>query len=237
MAPLVLGVAGIWAWDRVQSHLQEGVATSSNDSARITPDRTADVRTAAIPVEVKPILKSETGDVKPVSKAEVVESPLEPLVAAAAPPPGESVNAARSILDAPKVPKRTRVAAVASARSAASKSTAVTLDVLGFSRHSFPVSEGDAVARLDVRRVGSATGDVSFRWHTADDSAIAGQDYVFEAGEVTMTPGQTSATLDVPIVADSVPENPKLLQVVIADSRGARVGPAGRAPVIIVDDD
>jgi hypothetical protein len=41
----------------------------------------------------------------------------------------------------------------------------------------------------------------------------------------------------VPIVADSLPENPELLQVFIRKSRGARVGPAGRVPVIIVDDD
>jgi hypothetical protein len=52
-----------------------------------------------------------------------------------------------------------------------------------------------------------------------------------------MAAGQTTATLVVPIVADSVAEYPELLQVVIGSSRGARVGAASRAPVIIVDDD
>ena len=52
-----------------------------------------------------------------------------------------------------------------------------------------------------------------------------------------MAAGQTTATLVVPIVADSIHEDPELLQVVIANPHGARVGPAGRVPIIIVDDD
>jgi hypothetical protein len=63
------------------------------------------------------------------------------------------------------------------------------------------------------------------------------QDYVFEFGEERMAPGQTTTTLVVQIVEDSIQENPELLQVVIANPHGARVGPAGRVPVIIVDDD
>jgi hypothetical protein len=111
------------------------------------------------------------------------------------------------------------------------------LDVLGFSRPSFSVIEADPVAHLNVRRVGGAAHDISFRWYTVDDSARAGQDYVFGFGDVEMAPGQTTATFDVPIVADSIAENPELLQVVIGYSSGARVGAASHAPIIIVDDD
>jgi hypothetical protein len=111
------------------------------------------------------------------------------------------------------------------------------VDVLGFSRHSFSVSEADSVVHVNVRRLGGATDDIAFQWHTADDSAKAGQDYVYGFGEVLMAPGQTTATFDVPIVADTTREDPELLQVIIGSSRGARVGAAGHAPVIIVDDD
>jgi hypothetical protein len=63
--------------------------------------------------------------------------------------------------------------------------------VLGFSRHSFSVSEADSVARVHVRRLGGAAGEISFEWYTEDDSARAGQDYVFGFGEERMAPGQT----------------------------------------------
>jgi hypothetical protein len=111
------------------------------------------------------------------------------------------------------------------------------LDVVEFTRHSFSVSEADSVARLSVRRRGGAAGKISFEWHTVDDSAIAGADYAPGTVEEVMASGQTTATLVVPIVADSVAEHPELLQVVIGNARGARVGAASRAPVIIVDDD
>jgi hypothetical protein len=119
------------------------------------------------------------------------------------------------------------------------KPAVVKTDVLGFSQHSYPVSEADSAAQITVRRTGDAAGDISFQWHTTDESATAARDYVFEFGEEHMAPGQMSATLVVPIVGDTTRENPELLHVVIENPRGATVGPAGRRPVpiIIVDDD
>jgi hypothetical protein len=90
---------------------------------------------------------------------------------------------------------------------------------------------------VNVRRVGSAAGEISFHWYTFGDSAHAGQDYLFGTGQISMVRRQTTAVLEIPIVADAVPENPELLQVVIANSRGTHVGAAGRVPVIIVDDE
>jgi hypothetical protein len=92
--------------------------------------------------------------------------------------------------------------------------------VLGFGRHSFSVSEADPAAHVNVRRVGA--GEISFHWYTFDDSAHAGQDYLFGTGQISMAPGQTTATFEIPIVVDAVPENPELLQVV-------RRTPAARA--------
>jgi len=129
------------------------------------------------------------------------------------------------------------VSAAGEALAAARGATAAPVDVLGFSRHSFSVSEADPVVHVNVRRLGGATDDIAFQWYTVDDSARAGQDYVYAFGEVLMAPGQTTATFDVPIVTDTIREDPELLQVIIGSSRGAHVGAAGRAPVIIVDDD
>jgi len=95
------------------------------------------------------------------------------------------------------------------------------------------------MARLTVRRRGGAHGEISFEWHTVDDSAVAGEDYAGVAGaREVMAAGQTTATLLVPIVADGVKEHTELFDVVIEHPRGgATLGAVTRAPVIIVDDD
>jgi Calx-beta domain len=89
---------------------------------------------------------------------------------------------------------------------------ATSLDVLGFGRHSFSVSEADPAAHVNPRRVGNAAGEISFHWYTFGDSAHAGQDYLFGTGQISMVRRQTTAVLEIPIVADAVPENPELLQ-------------------------
>ena len=52
-----------------------------------------------------------------------------------------------------------------------------------------------------------------------------------------MAAGQTTATLLIPIVSDAVAEHTELLDVVIDESHGARLGSVTHVPVIIVDDD
>ena len=108
---------------------------------------------------------------------------------------------------------------------------------LEFSSDTFSVSESSSMARLNVRRRGGAAGEISFGWHTVDDSAIAGEDYASETGREVMAAGQTTATLLIPIVADSIAEHTELLDVVIEEPSGARLGSVTRVPVIIVDDD
>jgi serine/threonine protein kinase len=198
------------------------------------PGRSHDEPGGAAPVELKPESEAEadhadagTRDAEAAVR-EQTDGAVRALAAAAAPPEGASATATPSTPDpAP---------AIESASAVAEPPTPAS-DVLGFSRHSFSISEADSVARVNVRRIGSATGDISFQWYTVADSASAVQDYVFEFGEERMAPGQTTTTLVVQIVEDSIQENPELLQVVIANPHGARVGPAGRVPVIIVDDD
>jgi hypothetical protein len=47
---------------------------------------------------------------------------------------------------------------------------------------------------------------VTVNYTTSDGSALAGSDYVATTGSVTFEPGQTSQTIEVPIVGDTVPE-------------------------------
>jgi hypothetical protein len=95
------------------------------------------------------------------------------------------------------------------------------------------------VAPLRVVRRGGAEGTVSFRWRTIDDSAVADRDYA-ALGTVweSIGPGETSKTLLVPIVSDSIAESTELFDVVIEDpTAGATLGAITRITVIIVDDD
>jgi serine/threonine protein kinase len=110
---------------------------------------------------------------------------------------------------------------------------------LGFASDTITVSESARVAPLRVVRRGGAEGTVSFRWRTIDGSAIADRDYaalgtVFES----IGPGETSKTLLIPIVSDSIAESTELFDVVIEDpTAGATLGAVTRITVIIVDDD
>ena len=90
-----------------------------------------------------------------------------------------------------------------------------------------------------MRRTGGSAGTVSFEWRTIDDSAIGGTDYAPAARvRETMGPGQTSATVLIPLVGDSVREPTRLFDVVIDDfTGGAARGEITRATVVIVDDD
>jgi serine/threonine protein kinase len=109
--------------------------------------------------------------------------------------------------------------------------------VLAFTSDTYTVSESDSMARVSVRRRGGAAGQTSFGWRTVDDSALAGEDYASAEGRETMADGETTATLLIPIVGDSVAEHIELLEVVTEDASGAELGSVTRVPLIIVDDD
>ena len=241
VAMLVLGTAAVLSWNRLL-------------------DRSDGEPSHAAPIDVKPASEAEAGNANQTTPEALAAAAAPPQggSATAAPskadfapaiettspgaeppsPPTEPVETT-DVNPAPthSSSEPTEVAAAGQTPPVASTPTAEDSDVLGFTRHSFSVSEADSVARLSVRRLGGAASEISFQWHTVDDSAKAGEDYVLGTGEEVMTAGQTTATLMVPIVADSNPEYPELLQVVIGNSRGARVGSASRVPVIIVDDD
>lgn len=108
---------------------------------------------------------------------------------------------------------------------------------LEFSSETQVVGETDSVARLVVHRRGGADGEISFDWHTVDDSATGGSDYATRIASETMAAGQTTATLLLPIVTDTVAEHTELFDVIIDATGNASLGPLTRTTVVIVDDD
>ena len=52
----------------------------------------------------------------------------------------------------------------------------------------------------------SPTNIVTVGYATADNTALAGQDYISESGNLTFTPGQTTQVVTVPVLAATTPE-------------------------------
>ena len=244
---------------------RKGADTLTAAPASAALDRTNGEASHPTPEVVEPVhaqqSNAETDDGEqgmPEASADAAAPPQggSSIVASSIPDPAAAIESASPVAEPPSLPTVAPVetadvdpepthgspepakAAVANKALPVSPTPiAEELDVVEFTRHSFSVSEADPVVRLTVRRRGGAAGEISFEWHTVDDSALAGEDYAPGTVEEVMAAGQTTATLVVPIVADSVAEYPELLQVVIGSARGVRVGAASRAPVIIVDDD
>jgi hypothetical protein len=69
------------------------------------------------------------------------------------------------------------------------------------------VTEGvDANATFTITLDGPYLYDITITYETGNGSALAGSDYTTTTGSVTILAGQTSATVDVPILDDTSPE-------------------------------
>ena len=67
-------------------------------------------------------------------------------------------------------------------------------------------SESSGTANISVRRLNGAASAVTVQYATSDLTATAGLDYTPAAGTLTYGAGQTLATMQVPILADGLPE-------------------------------
>jgi len=77
---------------------------------------------------------------------------------------------------------------------------------------------------------------VSVDYSTADDSAKAGTDYVATAGTASFAPGQTTASVAVPILGNRIPQPDRSLGFSLSNAAGAPVA-FGQAAGVILDDD
>ena len=251
----ILAIAAVLSWDRLPNDQRASLEErAKGEAGHPTPEVVEPVNAQHGNAEM---VAAEQGMPEVTADAAAPQQGGSAIVTSSILDPASPIESASPVADPPPLPTDAPVETAdvdpapthgspePEKAAAASKAMAVSppapiaqeLDVVEFTRHSFSVSEADPVVRLTVRRRGRAADEISFEWHTVDDSAIAGEDYAPGTVEEVMVAGQTTATLVVPIVADSVAEYPELLQVVIGNSRGARVGAASRAPVIIVDDD
>jgi hypothetical protein len=108
-----------------------------------------------------------------------------------------------------------------------------------FSTDSYNVAEGGGNATVTVTLSKAAAGDVTVDYATGDISDTAGSpsDYANTSGTLDFTAGQTSKTIDIPIVQDSSLEGDETFSVTLSSPSSAVLGSPNPATVTILDDD
>lgn len=106
-----------------------------------------------------------------------------------------------------------------------------------FSRPSSTRSESAATAALDVILSAPSRRTVTVKYATANGTARAGSDYAATAGTLSFAPGETSRTISVPILNDSLAELHETFRVSLEAPSGAILGAPANATVTIVDND
>lgn len=81
------------------------------------------------------------------------------------------------------------------------------------------VTEG-GIFSFPITKTGTATGSCSVNYTTQDGSATAGSDYTAKSGAMTFSSAQTSLSVSVPTIDDTVVENPELVFLSISNATG-----------------
>ena len=110
--------------------------------------------------------------------------------------------------------------------------------VLAFNPDTLSVDEDAGVASLTVTRTDGSVGAVSVNYSTIAGTADAGVDFNIASGTLGFADGETSKTLNIPIVNDTAIEANETFSVILSNpSGGATLGTASSATVTIIDDE
>jgi glucose/arabinose dehydrogenase len=100
----------------------------------------------------------------------------------------------------------------------------------------YTVSEGVGSVNVTVVRTGGSDGTVSLDYQTINGSAIAGQDYQARSGTLTFLDGQTSRTISIPIIDNSIGEADETFNIAIDNLVGNGNLLAPRTATVLIDD-
>jgi hypothetical protein len=97
-------------------------------------------------------------------------------------------------------------------------------------------ASGDRLVNVTVSLAPAASRTVSASWATAPMTAGAGSDYRTASGDVVFSPGQTTATIPMAVIGDSLGEPDESFRVSLTGATNAAIGD-GTAVVTITNDD
>ena len=107
-----------------------------------------------------------------------------------------------------------------------------------FDSPTMEVFENAASVMLTVNRIWGKQGDMAVNYQTIAGAAAGGSDYDEQSGLLVFHDGETSKTMNVPILDDSAIEDIKSFQVVLSNpSGGMAIGTQSNCVVKILDDD
>lgn len=108
---------------------------------------------------------------------------------------------------------------------------------LGFSAASMSVPENGGSAKVIVLRTEGTDGTVTIQYATADGTAIAGKNYVAQAGTLTFNPGEIIKSIAVPLIDDQTYSGPTQFKVTLSNPAGAAIAAVTTSTVTINDDE
>lgn len=95
---------------------------------------------------------------------------------------------------------------------------------------------GGSVAVFTVTLSKPSTQTVTVGFTTQDGNALAGSDYALTQGTITFLPGETSKTIEVPVIDDALVEGPETFTVVLSGAVNAIIADASGTGTIASDD-
>ncbi|WPC40213.1 Calx-beta domain-containing protein [Clostridium sp. JS66] len=108
---------------------------------------------------------------------------------------------------------------------------------VGFNPVSYSVAENDGTANITVVRSGDTTSAVSVDYATNDNTALTGSDYTAVSGTLSFASGETSKTINIPILDDTTHESSESFKVSLSNPTGGGVLTNTTATVNITDND
>lgn len=252
-------IAGLWALAQPNyESLREGFATFQSElrgrAGTLTSEPSA-AEAGEVPAPIEPVDAGESAAATAYPYPTVeAPTPAPPSGVEAVPGPSETQAPAPPVADAIQVVEPAAVATEAEATSdpdqglgpGASAPDASSLEAepapdlplrFAFAEDSVTVSEGDRMVSIVVQRSGGMGSEASMIWWTAANTASPGDDYA-ELGVSTeqFSADQDSMTLYVPLVSDSLIEQPESFNVYLSwDSAQTEI--ADTTEVFVIDDD
>jgi PKD repeat protein len=98
-------------------------------------------------------------------------------------------------------------------------------------------AESSDAAGMTVALNAEADCPITVKYTTSDGTAIAGQDYAPESGELRFAAGVTAQRIEIPITNDQLDELAETVELRLSEASGAVVGAPATAVITIQDDD
>ncbi|MEM7113154.1 MAG: Calx-beta domain-containing protein, partial [Chloroflexota bacterium] len=110
-------------------------------------------------------------------------------------------------------------------------------ETIQFSSTTYGVAENGGFASITVQLAGPAQASVSVDYTSGDITASAGSDYSVASGTLNFNPGETSKTINVPIIDDNIVESGEQFALFLSNPVNTILGTNTTATVTINDNE